>query len=86
MSDLTIEERMEGYEWGSNGPWTMPSHLERYRGLIIDTGSNPIEWLMSLSGKDTWNNVVLAALCVSVNAQLVLLERLYKEGLLTDAA
>lgn len=77
-----INPEMVNYEWGQHGPWELPEWMEPYRDLIGDTGGNPVEWLMSLSGKDTKSNIILGALCVSVSAQVTLLMRLHKGGFL----
>jgi hypothetical protein len=72
----------EGYVWGIHGSWVMPEWMEPYRGLIADTGGNPVEWLMSLGGKDTKSNLVLGVLAISVSAQVSLLCTLHAKELL----
>jgi hypothetical protein len=64
-------------------PWTMPAWMERYRDLIGETGGNKIETLVN--GKTIVQvNAPLAMIEVAVSAQVHLLDRLRKAGLLTS--
>lgn len=74
----------DGYTWGKHGPKTLPEWMDKYRDIITDTGGNPIEWLISLGGEDTKNNIALAFLTVSVCAQIRLLSNLHDKGLLKE--
>lgn len=60
--------------------WTMPDWMEPFRNMISDTGGNPIEELMNDRHTTTFENAPRAILCVAVNAQVTLLERLHKSG------
>ena len=74
----------KGYSWGEHGPWEMPEWMEKFRESIVDTGGNPVEWLMSLGGKDTGCNAILGAIATSVYAQVALLIALHRRGLLKE--
>jgi phage-related protein len=63
--------------------WTMPEWMEPYRQHIANTGGNSIEDLMNDQGSTVSNNVIRAALIVSVDSQIILLHRLQKHGFLT---
>ncbi len=63
-------------------PWTMPDWMEQYRDLFTNTGGNTIERLMNLPDGTGRSNVILAALGVSVESQVILLRRLHAKGLL----
>ncbi len=63
-------------------PWQMPEWMEPYREFICNTGGNPIEELMNDNGSTTFNNVIRAGLCVSVDSQVILLVRLHAAGLI----
>ncbi|MDB6020789.1 MAG: hypothetical protein JWQ04_646 [Pedosphaera sp.] len=60
--------------------WTMPKHLEKYRGAIGDTGGNSIEALMNDADTTEFNSRVRLHVIFVVEAQLRLLERLHKKG------
>lgn len=62
--------------------WTMPLWMEPYRSLIGNTGGNPIEELMNDTHTNARNNVIRAALIISVESQIHMLTRLKKKGLL----
>ena len=85
MSDLKDIPAPEGYEWGRHGPWEMPEWMEQFRDCIGDTGGNPVEWIISLGGKDTKGNIILAAIASCVYSQLSLLTTLHNRGLLKEA-
>lgn len=60
--------------------WVMPDYLEKYRGLINNTGGLEIEELMNDKKTTAFNNIYRAALIISVDSQILLLETLYKHG------
>lgn len=60
--------------------WVMPDYLEKYRGLINNTGGLEIEELMNDKETTAFNNIYRAALIVSIDSQILLLEMLYKHG------
>lgn len=65
--------------------WTMPPWMEPYRDLIVNTGDNNIEDLMTRNPSEA--NIVinapLALICIAVESQVALLNHLYKKGMLT---
>lgn len=63
-----------------NKNWTMPKWMEKYRGLIFNTGGNPIEDLMNDHETNIFNNSVRAMLCISVKGQIDILESLHSKG------
>lgn len=63
--------------------WVMPAWMEKYREHFTNTGGNRVEWLMNLTGDDTKNNSVLAALCCCAESQVGLLHRLKEAGMLS---
>jgi hypothetical protein len=62
--------------------WEMPAWMEPYRDFITNTGGNSIESLLNGKATRVQINAPRALLEVSVEAQVSLLERLHKEGLL----
>ena len=62
--------------------WKMPKWMKPYRDIICNTGGNSIEELMNDHKTNAFNNVIRAALIVSVNSQVTLLHRLHENGLL----
>jgi hypothetical protein len=54
--------------------------MEPYRGLICNTGGNPVEELMSDSASTFLNNAVRVALIIAVKSQVELLLRLKALG------
>jgi len=56
--------------------WVMPERLERFRGLIVNTGGNSIEELMNDHKSNVFNNAPRALICVSVKSQIALLEKI----------
>lgn len=68
----------------SGEPWVMPEWMEPYREMIGDTGGNPVEELVNDHDTTGWNNVIRAAMIVSVTSQVSLLHRLRDAGRLVD--
>ena len=64
--------------------WVMLDWMEQYRGLIGNTGGNPIEELMNDHTTNVDTNVVRSMLCVSVKSQVSLLMRLHNGKLLAN--
>jgi hypothetical protein len=62
-------------------PWTMPEWMEPYRELIGNTGGNPIEELYN-DRTTAQQNLIRAALALSVRDQVNLLYRLQRQGFL----
>jgi hypothetical protein len=65
--------------------WEVPAWMERYRPLVGQTGGNSLEEL--LQRLDTEKNLIrtnlpVFVLAVAVQAQVHLLQRLHREGLL----
>ena len=58
--------------------WVMPDYLEKYRGLINNTGGIEIEKLMNDKKTTAFNNMFRAVMITSVDSQIQLLERLHK--------
>jgi hypothetical protein len=62
--------------------WTMPRWMERYRESIVNTGGLSIEDIMTRDPREA--NVVInapvALICVAVQSQIALLERLKHDG------
>ena len=58
--------------------WKMPKHLKKYRKLIINTVGFSIEELINDNKTTACNNSFKYTLIVTVDAQIALLERLYK--------
>ena len=65
----------------SEKEWLMPSWMEPYRGLIINTGGNPIEDMMN-GDASPFANLPLSTLQACVKSQVGLLEVLHSKGLL----
>ena len=65
--------------------WKMPTWMEKYRIIIVNTGGNPIEELMNDDGTNSnlQNNAIRAMLCVAVKSQISLLEQLHNLKLLS---
>ena len=63
--------------------WTMPKWMEPYRHLIVNTGGNTVEELLS-TNTDVNVNSIRARLEVGVDSQVVLLEKLHNRGLLVE--
>lgn len=59
--------------------WKMPDWMEEYRELIINTGGNQIEELMS-SDTNPWVNLPRSTIEACVKSQIGLLEILKREG------
>jgi hypothetical protein len=65
--------------------YKFPEHLEKYRPLISNTGGNSVENLLDrLKNEEglAFSNIVVFTMAISVECQISLLARLYKEGLL----
>jgi len=62
--------------------WKMPKWMEPYRDLIENTGGNPIEELMNDHDTHGGNNIIRSALIISVDSQIILLQRLAHRGML----
>jgi hypothetical protein len=63
---------------------TQKQLIDSYGDLIVNTGGNDIKELVEREGVTYFNNPVLAEIQGSVCAQILLLERLYKNALLSD--
>ena len=61
----------------------MPEWMKIYEHYISNTGGNNIEELMNDKSTNVFSNAPRALICVSVSAQVLLLESLHEEGLLT---
>lgn len=61
--------------------WTLPEYLEDYRYIICDIPGE-IENLMNDKGSNIFNNAPRAIIIARVEAQVSLLDHLYKNGLL----
>ena len=66
----------------SRDKWTMPEWMESYRQFIGETGGNKVEELMNDHHTTAQTNIIRAGLIVCVNAQIALLHRLHRAGLL----
>lgn len=64
--------------------WTMPEWMEPYRGMIRNTGGNPVEELVNDHKTTAFSNVIRAGLIVAVTSQIHLLADLYSSGLLKN--
>ncbi len=64
--------------------WTMPEWMEPYRGMIRNTGGNPIEELVNDHETTAFSNVIRAGLIVAVTSQIRLLADLHSQGLLIE--
>lgn len=62
--------------------WVMPEWMERYRDCICNTGGNPIEELMNDHTTTADNNIIRAAIIISVDSQINLLYSLKTKGFL----
>lgn len=62
--------------------WTMPKWMEPYRDTFANTGGNTVEELMNNRTANAQNNLVLAALIVAVESQVILLTRLRERAML----
>ena len=73
-------------EWNNPTPkpklWSLPEYLEKYRDIICDIPGE-IENLMNDKGTNTFNNAPRALIIARVEAQVSLLEYLYKNNLLS---
>lgn len=65
-----------------NEVWVMPTWMEPYRDLFQNTGGNPIEELMNDHDVNMFSNSVRYLLMASVSAQVDLLFRMARKGLL----
>ena len=61
-------------------PWTMPSWMEPYRGMIGNTGGNSVEELVNDDTTTVFENAPRAVMAVEVQSQVDLLLRLHREG------
>ena len=66
--------------------WTMPEWMEPYRKFIGETGGNLIEELMNDHHTTAQVNIIRAGLIVCVNAQISMLHRLHRAGLLREVS
>lgn len=64
-------------------PWVMPAWMEPYRELIGNTGGNGIEELYN-NTTTAQQNLIRAALAISVTSQVGLLYRLMRGGHLVN--
>ena len=64
--------------------WKMPRWMLPYAPLIRNTGGNPIEELVNDHTTTARVNMIRAALCITVQDQVALLESLYARGMLAD--
>jgi hypothetical protein len=64
--------------------WNMPKWMEPIRGMIVNTGGNPIEEMMN-GNASPLINLPLSTLQACVKSQVSLLNRLYNEGMLNHA-
>lgn len=62
--------------------WVMPKWAEPFRGMIANTGGNPIEELLNDKHTNMQNNAIRTILKISVEAQMALLARLHEKNLL----
>lgn len=65
--------------------WVMPDYLEKYRGLINETNGIKgieLEKLMNDHTILASNDIFRVGMIVSVNVQILLLEKMYKLGYL----
>ena len=65
-----------------NGLWTMPEWMKSLEQYFNNTGGNTVEDLMTRKPVSIRVNAPLALVQMAVEAQVGLLERLHKEGLL----
>lgn len=79
VKNITEEEAVKKMSYK---PWKMPKWMKPFVPLISDTGGNDIEELMNDDGKNSnvFNNAPRALICVAVQSQVNLLERLHKLG------
>lgn len=67
--------------WVRKTKWKMPSWMERYRSLIVNTGGNSIEEMMN-GNADPRVNLPLSTLQACVKSQVSLLENMRRSGIL----
>ncbi len=64
----------------TDGNWTMPEWMEKYRSLINNTGGNSVEDLYNDNHTVVLINAPRAMICVAVHSQVQLLLALHKHG------
>ncbi len=69
---------------GKRARWTMPRHLKKYKKLILNTVGTPVEELMNDHKTDAHVSLFRYTQIVTVDAQIALLEKLYKLGYLRE--
>ena len=73
-------DAMTGKRKGSVQPWVMPSWMEPYRNMIVNTGGNTVEEMMN-GDANPMINLPLSTLQACVKSQVLLLELLHKKGI-----
>jgi hypothetical protein len=74
----TVELRTPGDKW------RMPPWMQKYRALFVGTGGNPVEALMNDRGCDPASNLPRFTCVTAVEAQVGLLEVMWRRGLLSQ--
>lgn len=69
-----------------NEKWQMPEWMKPYEDLIINTGGNSVEELVSDNTTNVFTNVPRAIIVVGVKSQVALLIQLYEAGHLAAPA
>lgn len=64
--------------------WMMPRYLKKYKKLILNAAGTPLEELMNDNKIDAYNGLFRYMQVITVDAQIALLERLYRLGYLRE--